>query len=249
MNSAKSAVKRVIVFASYNESANLKVLFDSLIPELSELDAIIVADDSGPEDKAQLEELLARLGESSKSRFMISSSAIKGGRGAAVRRAFSLALDEFPQAGIFIESDSDGSHRPADILKIRDWNAVDSEMVIGSRYLRESQIVGWTLTRRTLSKTLNIALPLLLNLPLKDVTNGLRRYSRGAVQHILKSNLKNSGFIYLSEVAQLLHSAGFKISEIPIVFDDRMFGTSSVTWKELNASLRGVFGLVRGKLF
>lgn len=240
-------VRRVIVFASYNESENLRVILNALLPQMSAMDAVVIADDSGPEDKARLVEMVTELGKLESFNLEVTSSETKAGRGAAIRRGFELATKKYPEASVFVESDSDGSHRPVDIIKIRDWDESDAGLVIGSRYLRESEIVGWTPTRRAFSRSLNFYLPRLLNVPLKDVTNGLRRYSRSAVTQILNVESKNSGFIYLSEVAQLLHVSGFNIVEIPIVFDDRLHGSSSVTWREIYDSLKGVLGLLLGK--
>jgi glycosyltransferase involved in cell wall biosynthesis len=241
-----TTVKNVIVFASYNESKNLRLLFEELIPQLTKHDAVIVADDSNETESAATQLLVEEFAHKYELLLSVSSSTFKGGRGAAIRRGFEFGLHQFPNADYFIESDSDGSHRMLDVLKLRDWNQSSPSLLIGSRYLKDSSINGWTLTRRCFSKTLNVLIPLLLGLRLRDVTNGLRRYSRDAVVSILATEPQNMGFIYLSEVALLLSKSNFVIEETAIVFDDRVYGSSSVTWRELSDSLIGVSRLFLG---
>jgi hypothetical protein len=79
---------------------------------------------------------------------------------------------------------------------------------------------------------------------MKDVTNGLRRYSINAVDLILGSEANSTGFIYLSEQALLISRSGLEIKEIPIVFIDRELGASTVTWREIVSSILGILKLV-----
>lgn len=235
---------RVLVFASYNESKNLEIILKKLSSNLTNEDAVIIADDSEPEEAIAIKSLIQEMNLGCAAEFLVSSSGAKGGRGAAVRRAFKLGLELYPAAKIFIESDSDGSHRPEDLVLLRDSANHDADLLIGSRYTTGSQIVGWSFLRRVLSRVLNWTIPKILGLNLSDVTNGLRRYSRNATIEMLTAEPRNSGFIYLSEVALLLSRKNFLIQEMPITFEDRIHGTSSVTWHELRSSLSGIFVLV-----
>jgi hypothetical protein len=80
----------------------------------------------------------------------------------------------------------------------------------------------------------------MLNVPLKDITNGLRRYTPQALRQILLHDPINTGFAYLSEQAFVIHVNQLKINEIPIIFVERIAGHSTVTWKEIFNSLRGI---------
>jgi dolichol-phosphate mannosyltransferase len=116
-------------------------------------------------------------------------------------------------------------------------------VVIGSRYLPQSQIIGWPISRIFFSKVINFIIPKLLSLEITDVTNGLRRYSKNAIALLLEHPQYNTGFIYLTE--QLLHinNSHISIEEIPIVFRNRSLGKSSVTFKEVLASILGLLTL------
>ena len=165
----------------------------------------------------------------------------KLGRGSAVRDGF-LSVSNDESFLYFLECDADGSH---DLQGIRDVITTlrDNEFVIGSRYLPQSQIVGWPFTRRLFSKIINLTLRFLFGLRTHDFTNGLRGYSRRSVTEILASNQMNTGFIYLTEQILLLNRVGINPIEIPITFIDRKKGESSVTYRELLDSAIGVFSL------
>jgi dolichol-phosphate mannosyltransferase len=84
--------------------------------------------------------------------------------------------------------------------------------------------------------------------PVSDITNGLRRYSKAAIEKILQTKQENSGFIYLSEQALIVKNSNLLITEIPIIFVDRTLGTSTVTWREISNSLIGVTKILLSNL-
>ena len=239
----KLIITRAIVIPSYGEDLALPALLRTLAGGFGEDNVIIVADDSQPEIRARLVSGCEMAMKDSLGTLMFSFAENKSGRGAAVRRGMKLAREEFPNLDFIMECDADGSHQPQDILRVRD-SPISCDLLVGSRYLKESEIVGWPIRRRIFSKILNMLIPFLLHLYIKDVTNGLRKYSIRAVDLILNNEAKSSGFIYLSEQALLISQSGFEIKEIPIVFIDRELGSSTVTWREIVSSILGIIKLV-----
>jgi dolichol-phosphate mannosyltransferase len=157
-----------------------------------------------------------------------------------------MALELYPRVKFIIECDADGSHRVEDILKLmQSENTAD--LIIGSRYLDESQIIGWPVSRRIFSFCLNILIPKLVHVPVQDITNGLRRYTTDTTRKILENPQRNLGFIYLSEQAIIVERSGLSISEIPITFIDRTLGKSTVTWREIYGSIVGITQLITVK--
>lgn len=232
-----------IVFASYREAENLEIILNELNGQLDEGTLVVIADDSGEEFREVLEETCNRAHKGSTAGLEFNYALDKAGRGAAIRRSFVDIHSRFPDVVRFVESDSDGSHRPADIVMVLNSES-KADLLIGSRYLPDSQIIGWSLTRRMLSKTLNTFIPRILSVKAKDLTNGLRRYSPAAIEIIETTEAQNSGFIYLSEVAKKISDAGLTIQEIPIQFEERVHGSSTVGFKELTDSLTGLFALI-----
>lgn len=237
------STKIALVFASYNEAENLSEILTYLSPVLDNQTLIIVADDSGKDYQGHLEKVCKEAMAQSKAQLQFNYSDIKDGRGTAIRRSFERLKETVPSIEHFLEADSDGSHRPEDILKVM-YSDSDCDLLIGSRYVSGSEIVGWPISRKILSKFLNTTIPVLLSVPAKDLTNGLRRYSPRAVELILEKPARNKGFIYLSEVAETIARAQLTISEVPIRFENRVHGSSTVGFSELFRSLSGLFGLI-----
>jgi dolichol-phosphate mannosyltransferase len=233
-------VKNTLVIAAFREFENL----DELLRELDLLlpidVSIIIADDTGVETEDRITEIVTKaLGE--ERNWLITFENKKSGRGSAVLRGFLFASEVFSELEFYAECDADGSHQPVDIAKI--ILAPPCDFLIGSRYLKESRIEGWPLSRRVASKLLNSLIPIALELKSTDVTNGLRRYSRIATQIILSHSPKNTGFIFLSEQALLLSNHGIYPKEEPITFVNRIHGESSVGITEIVDSIKGVFTL------
>ena len=236
-------VSTVIIIPSYKETLALPELLQGLKTELTHRDAVIVMDDSPEEISLEIERKCLEAVKNSEFSFRFNNSGLKSGRGAAVRRGMVIALYEFPEVERILECDADGSHRPEDILKIK-TSLSKADLLVGSRYLKSSEIVGWPLSRRIFSWFLNKSIPRLTGVNLRDITNGLRRYSTNAVEVILSEIQINNGFIYLSEQAILISRASLVISEEPIIFVDRTLGSSTVTWREILNSLYGVLILL-----
>lgn len=235
-------VKKTLVIAAYREFENLTDLLRDLNLLLPIDASIIISDDTGIESEDRIEKIVREaLGKDRN--WLITFENQKSGRGSAVMRGFQLANETFPKLDFFAECDADGSHRPSDILKV--LISPSTDFLIGSRYLPESSIEGWPISRRIASKVLNSIIPKALGIKSTDVTNGLRRYSKEATQIILKNPPENTGFIFLSEQALLLSKNGINPKEEPIIFINRVYGESSVGISEILDSLKGVLTLYR----
>ena len=143
---------------------------------------------------------------------------------------------------MFIEMDADFSHDPAELkrnIKFFINNSLD--LLIGSRYLKRSKIINWSLSRRIFSLLANFLARNLLQIPITDFTNGFRIYSRRSVKKIINNCGKiGDGFIILSEILVVLHLNNFKINEIHSKFVNRARGESSVSFKLILQSFVGL---------
>ena len=236
--------QRVIVIPAYNEADALPLLIAELSLHLTERDLIIVVDDSTLTTARETEARCRAIAGNASHNLIFDHSHQRSGRGCAVRRGLFLALNTWPNVRWFVECDADGSHRAADVIRVLNSD-LSSDLLVGSRYLPNSRIIGWSASRRIQSRALNILIPRILKLHLHDVTNGLRRYSRRAVEQLLRYDPVSSTFIYLTEQALILHRSGFLINEVPIIFEERRAGESSVTWRELRTSFRGLCRIIK----
>ena len=237
------SIEVVVAIPAYNESETLPIIVKELSLFLSEKDAILILDDSPFQVHAETQSAVATAAKNSRCLVFFLHNNGKSGRGAAVRRGMQLSVKRFPKMKYFIECDADGSHQVTDIIKLKNSEII-CDLLVGSRYLKESRIIGWPIPRRVFSKILNFVIPFVLNVPIEDITNGLRRYTPQALHQILLEEPINKGFTYLSEQAFVIHSSQLKLAEVPITFVERVAGRSTVTWREILASLRGVLSLI-----
>jgi dolichol-phosphate mannosyltransferase len=230
---------KILVVPTFNEAETLPIFLKEILPLWNKEDQIIIADDSDEFHRNKIE-LIINQQISLGYKISLLRGSIKGGRGAAIRRAMEKLYAEGINFSHLIEADADGSHRAIDIIRLRDLDP-SYAFVIGSRYLNDSQINGWSQSRRMLSGILNTLIPKVVGIQTSDITNGLRRYSFQAVKVLLSNSSINTGFIYLTEQSLYLYRAGIKATEVPIEFMPRVAGKSSVTLTDLVVSLSGLY--------
>ena len=235
-----------VVIPTYNETETLSVFLRGLSSHMSSHDLIVIADDSDPRFRDKFITMCQTSIENQKVKIMFTFSDSKSGRGFAIRRAMELIQNLDYEIEYVIECDADSSHRVDDVVAIAQSNSL-SDVLIGSRYLPTSAIIGWPRSRRIFSLVLNLLIPKILKIDITDATNGLRRYNKNAVRKLLMFEIKNTGFIYLSEQLLILARNGCSISEMPIIFINRTIGSSSVTWRDVKSSLFGLIHLALNK--
>lgn len=146
---------------------------------------------------------------------------------------------------IFIEMDADFSHRPVELKKnIKLFKKKNYDLLISSRYLKNSKIINWPISRKIFSKLSNILAKLVLRVNVSDYTNGFRIYSSKAVYIILnKCGKIGDGFIILSEFLLALNINKLRIGETNTIFVNRIRGESSVNFKLIVNSFIGLIKL------
>ena len=229
-----------IVIPAYNEKENIIKLIKAIRRKINCV--IIVVDDS---TNLETQKIISKNKIKNLKYF---NRGKKSGRGSAVLFGFRKLIQTKKNIDCLIEMDADLSHSPNELLRnIKFFFKSSSDLLIGSRYVKGSQILNWPLSRRILSKLSNILAKFLLGAPVNDYTNGFRFYSKRAAKTVIsKCNKTGGGFIILSEIILILWLKGFRITEIKSIFRNRTRGESSVNFKLVFESL---FGLIKLYLF
>jgi len=230
----------LIIIPAYNEGENLINLLKK-IESINHNWNIIIIDDS--------ENLITRnlINDYENKKVHYIKRDIKMGRGNAVRYGFQYSLNN--NFDYTLEMDADLSHNPDEInFLLKKIVKSKSDLVIGSRYLKESKIIGWPLKRRIFSKLSNFFARCLFGFGITDYTNGFRIYNTNAVNELMKHKIINNGFMYLTETFSILKKNNYKISEQSTIFTNRQIGISSLKLSEILKSFIGIIKLKFRKL-
>ena len=119
--------------------------------------------------------------------------------------------------------DGDLNHRPEEIEKLLRVNA---DIVIGSRYLKESKVRAFRLWKRVMSIFANRLLSSLFKMNINDNTSGLRAYKKKKLDDIVSKCNESENFEFQFELLLLAHKNNYKIAEVPISFEPRTKGKS-----------------------
>jgi dolichol-phosphate mannosyltransferase len=224
----------LIVLPTFNEAPNLPVLVPRIVKVSDAIDVLVV-DDGSPDGTGELAETLS---QQFAPRVAVLHRSSKSGRGGAVLAGFRKALDDERYAW-FGEMDADQSHQPEELPLLIEASR-RADLVVGARYLPGGGIEGWPLRRRIWSRASNAIIRRVLGVPMTDFTTGYRIYSRRAVEHLVAANLRETGYISLSEWAYVLHRAGMSIEQVPTVFINRRLGKSNMSAGEAVGAIRAL---------
>ena len=212
--------KVLVVIPTYNELENLPIIVAGVRAALPEVH-ILVADDNSPDGTGEVADGLAAQDHA----VQVLHRANKSGLGAAYLEAFQWAkTNEFD---VVVEMDADGSHSPADLVKIL-AALTDSDVVLGSRWVKGGQVVNWPKSRELLSRGGNLYTRLWLGIPLKDATGGFRAYRMTAIAQLDVSKVESQGYCFQVDMAWRVVRSGLRIIEVPITFVEREFGESKM---------------------
>lgn len=224
-------LKTCVIIPTYNEEENIGNLVRALLTLPLGLDVLVVDDGN---DKTT--EIVTAISQTDP-RVSVLRRGEKGGRGSAVMAGLRHCLEKGYER--FVEMDADFSHDPKELESLLAVSA-PRVVVIGSRYLPTSRIIGWPWKRTIFSKAANLFARPWLRIPIHDFTNGYRVYDREAAALLVTAPIKSKGYIVLSEIAYLLKKHGFRFVEVPTVFVNRTRGASNFNLSEIQDALFGI---------
>ena len=218
-------MRNLVILPTYDEAENVLPLSREILAVDPSLE-ILVVDDNSPDGTGDLVESAGR----DEPRLHLLRRPGKLGLGSAYLAGFRFGLDEGYDR--LLTMDCDYSHHPRhlpDLLAAMLYH----DMVVGSRYVPGGAILNWPWHRRALSAFANFYARALLRIPVHDCTSGYRCYSRQVLETVEPFETRSSGYSFLEEMAWRVHRYGFRVGEVPILFDQRTLGVSKIDSSEI----------------
>ena len=225
----------LVIIPTYNEKENVEKMLETVMSLEYPFDVLIV-DDGSPDGTARLVEEMAK---SYPNRIHLIERKGKLGLGTAYIAGFKWALER--SYDYIFEMDCDFSLDPQDLVRLRiPCSEGGAGVTVGSRYVKGGGVVDWPLSRRIISRGASIYVNTVLWLGVKDSTAGFVAYKREVLEAINLDAVRFIGYAFQIEMKYRAKKLGFKVTEVPISFSDRVLGTSKMSLDIFNEAFLGV---------
>jgi dolichol-phosphate mannosyltransferase len=215
-------MKVLVIIPTYNERDNIRDIINAILQIDGKLN-ILVVDDSSPDGTADVVKEISK----NDSRVNLLKRKKKEGLGYAYRDAFKWAIDN--RYDVIIHLDADFSHDPKEIPTFLSKIKEGYDVVVGSRYLNGVTVVNWPLRRLLLSYFANLYARIITGVKIKDLTSGYKAFRREVLEEIPWKEVTAGGYGFQIETVFYPYIRGFKVTEIPIIFEERRKGISKMS--------------------
>ena len=232
-------MERLVIIPTYNEKENIESIITAVMELPLEFNVLVI-DDGSPDGTAEIvKELMA--GPYAGRVHLVERSG-KQGLGTAYIAGFKWVIEH--KANYIFEMDADFSHNPNDLLKLYDACANSgADLSIGSRYVTGVNVVNWPMGRVLMSYFASKYVRFVLGVNIHDTTAGFVCYKRQLLETIELDKIRFKGYAFQIEMKFTAHKCGAKIIEVPIVFINRVLGTSKMSGGIFSEALLGVVKL------
>ncbi len=228
-------MRALIVVPTYNEIENLEALVQAIFQVVPETVDLLIADDGSPDGTGALADSISKKNP----RVHVVHRPKKMGLGTAYVHAFKWGLQKGGYDA-FIQMDADFSHDPkylTTMLKLLET----SDAAVGSRYVPGGGTVNWGVGRKLISLGGSLYSRVILGAGLRDFTGGFNGWKKHVLQAVDIGSLRSDGYSFQIELKFRAYLHGFRITEFPIVFEDRKVGKSKMNRRIVLEALRRVW--------
>jgi len=212
----------LVCIPTYNERDNVESIVRAVVATDPRVDVLVV-DDKSPDGTGELADGLAR----ESPRVHVLHRAGKEGLGKAYLAAFDWALQR--NYSLVLEMDADWSHDPRYLPTLLDRASSDADLVLGSRWVKGGGTRNWGLGRRFISRGGSFYARTILGLDIRDLTGGFKCFRAEVLRAIDLPSVSSTGYGFQIELTYRAIRRGFRVVEIPIVFEDRRVGQSKMS--------------------
>lgn len=229
----------LVIIPTYNEIENIDKIIDAVLnlgPDFS----VLIIDDNSPDGTASV--VKTKMAEQWPDRLFLEERAGKLGLGTAYIHGFKWALDRGYK--YIMEMDADFSHNPKDVPRLLKACREDgADVAVGSRYIGGVNVVNWPMGRVLMSFYASAYVRIVTGMKLRDTTAGFVCYRRKVLEEIGLDEIQFKGYAFQIEMKYRAFRKKFKIVEVPIVFVNRVAGTSKMSGSIFGEAAFGVIKL------
>ena len=237
-------IKKLVIIPTYNERENVEAMIDIVMNLPLHTDLLII-DDNSPDGTA---ELVKNAQSRYPDRLHILEREGKLGLGTAYIAGFKYALDN--GYDYIFEMDCDFSHNPEDLQRLFDECETNkADVAIGSRYKSGVNVVNWPMGRVLMSYFASKYVRFVTCLPVNDTTAGFVCYKSDVLRAFDLDKIRFKGYAFQIEMKFTAYKLGFKIAEVPIVFTNRVLGTSKMNGRIFCDAFFGVISMKLRSVF
>ena len=227
----------IVIIPTYNEKENIEKIIKAIFSLPKAFD-ILVIDDGSPDGTADIVKKMM----SDEDRLFLLERSGKLGLGTAYIMGFKWALERDYQ--YIFEMDADFSHDPKDLPRLYEACAVEGyDVAIGSRYVSGVNVVNWPIGRVLMSYFASKYVKFVTGFNIHDTTAGFKCYRRRVLETIELDKIRFKGYAFQIEMKYTAYKIGFKIKEVPVIFVNRVEGTSKMSGGIFSEALFGVMRL------
>ena len=230
----------LVIIPTYNEKENIENIIRAVFSQPISYHILIIEDGS-PDGTANIVKTLQV--EFPTNLFMVEREG-KLGLGTAYIAGFKWALEHNYE--YIFEMDADFSHNPIDLNRLYEACANQgADVAIGSRYVSGVNVVNWPIGRVLMSYFASKYVRFVLGVKIADTTAGFKCYRREVLETIELDKIRFKGYAFQVEMKYTAFECGFTLKEVPVIFINRVLGTS-----KMNGSIFGeaFFGVIQLKI-
>ncbi|MDE7411188.1 MAG: polyprenol monophosphomannose synthase [Paramuribaculum sp.] len=234
----------VVIIPTYNERENISDIIDAVLRQPLALHLLII-DDGSPDGTAAI--VREKMKQYPGKVYLVERRG-KLGLGTAYIAGFKWALEHGYE--YIFEMDADFSHNPADLPALYKACACEGyDVAVGSRYITGVNVVNWPMGRVLMSYYASAYVRLVTRMKVRDTTAGFVCYTRRVLSTIDLDKIHFKGYAFQIEMKFTALKCGFRIKEVPIVFVNRVLGTSKMSSGIFGEAVLGVVRLKVGSWF
>ena len=230
---------KLVIIPTYNEKENIEAIITAVMNLPLEFHVLVI-DDGSPDGTADIVKKM--MSTTYQGRLFIIERQGKQGLGTAYITGFKWAIEH--KYDYIFEMDANFSHNPQDLLKLYDACAEQgADVAIGSRYVSGVNVVNWPMGRVLMSYFASKYVRAVLGVKIHDTTAGFVCYRRQVLETIELDKIHFKGYAFQIEMKFTAYKCGFRIVEVPIIFINRVLGTSKMSGGIFSEALLGVIRL------